>query len=95
MKRKEMINELTALLRCSDNINVPNDSYLNEEGLAKEILAFIEEEGMLPPNRPIIVPKMEPFEMIELDGVLIGTAPIVASVENSNTWEPEDNGLKK
>jgi len=91
MKRDEMLFGLSETIRYSVHAHI-NVSPIR---LADEILIYLENRGMLPPNRPIVVPKMEPFEMIELDGVLIGTAPIVASVENSNTWEPEDNGLKK
>jgi hypothetical protein len=50
MRRSDMIIELYSLLYNSKNINVPTSSYINEQKLAEEILAFIEERGMLPPT---------------------------------------------
>lgn len=50
MKRSEMITKIKDLIIYSDNVDVPNSSYINDQKLAEEILDFIEQEGMLPPT---------------------------------------------
>ena len=45
-----MVRELTNLIYTSKHVDVPTSSYINDEGLANEILDYIEEKGMLPPT---------------------------------------------
>lgn len=53
MKRSEVLQRLSMLIDSTENITAPNSSYYDAEGLAEEILCFIERIGMLPPERLI------------------------------------------
>jgi len=83
-----MINDIKTLIEINiDSLYEVPDASL----LAKLILRHIEEYGMIPPGRPIIVTFEEPFPTSEhlLNGIST-IVPMVAEVQNSNTWEPEE-----
>jgi hypothetical protein len=69
-----MLSILENLIRCTDYIDIPNESFYKPKELAKEILEAIEKAGMLPP---------ETIRYIDQDN---GNT----LVSSECLWEPED-----
>lgn len=93
MKRSDMILSIAEHLITGCNVfggaqdernEVRESTKMYRHKLAHEMLKWSEQLGMLPPDRPIVI-ELEPPYVEHLPGV-----PMVAQIENSNTWEPED-----
>lgn len=77
MKRSKVIEELVALFYSTDNLDIPNSSFINDEKLANEILTKLEELGMLPPFNKV---GQVPFNTYDA---------ILEAVSEDFSWEEE------